>query len=473
MTQGPASPTNTCDVVILGGGIAGLAMGRELLRAGRTVAILEKGATVGGLARTYRADGFSFDLGGHRFHSNNPQVVGWLKDLMKEDLLTVQRQSHIYMEGQFVEYPIKLGQAMSVFGPVNAARIGLSYAAALLQKHGTPRSFEDWVVQRFGRKLYEIYFKPYTEKVWGIRCDELSADWAAQRISLPSLTQTVRRALIPGRTPPPTIVPSFYYPRHGYGTICGRLEEEIVDRGGTVMTAAAVDSLRFDRDEAVVRVVPQDGAPRTLRCERVVSTIPVEALLGAMTAHPEAAEAAKSFHLSYRGLILIYLGIARPQVSSDHWTYFPSPDMLVGRSHEPKNWSAAMVPGADVTSLSLEVFASHGEPAWQSPDADLVARATSELEAVGWIRPSDVVKSWVLRVPYAYPVYYLDYQDRLGRVREVLDRWPRLSLLGRTGAFRYMNADGVIEDVFRLLDELGASDGSRVRPLAVEEGRWI
>lgn len=473
MNQGSASPSNSYDVVILGGGIAGLAMGRELLRAGRSVAILEKGPTVGGLARTFRSDGFSFDLGGHRFHSNNPQVVNWLKDLMKEDLLTVKRQSHIYMGGQFVEYPIKLGQAMSVFGPMTAARIGMSYAAALLRKHEEPRSFEDWVIQRFGRKLYEIYFKPYTEKVWGIRCDELSADWAAQRISLPSLTQTVRRALIPGRTPPPTIVPSFYYPRHGYGTICGRLEDEITAKGGLVMTGSAIESLRFDRDEAVVRVVPQDGAPRTLRCERVISTIPVEALLGSMSGHPEAVDAAKNFHLAYRGLILIYLGIGRPQVSSDHWTYFPSPDMLVGRSHEPKNWSAAMVPGEKVTSLSLEVFASDGEPAWRSPDADLVARATSELEAIGWIRPGEVVKSWVLRVPYAYPVYYLDYQDQLKRVHEVLGRWPRLSLLGRTGAFRYMNADGVIEDVFRLLGELGASDGRDVRPLAVEEGRWI
>jgi protoporphyrinogen oxidase len=306
-------------------------MGRELARAGRSVAILEKGATVGGLARTYRSDGYSFDLGGHRFHSNNPQVVNWLKDLMKEELLTVQRQSHIYMEGKFVEYPIKLGQAMSVFGPVNAGKIGMSYAAALLRKHGEPVSFEEWVVQRFGRKLYEIYFKPYTEKVWGIRCDELSADWAAQRISLPSLTQTVRRALIPGRTPPPTIVPSFHYPRHGYGTICGKLEEEITALGGAILTAATLESVRFDHDESVVRVHQEGGAPRTLRCERVISTIPVEALLGSMSdGHPEAADAAKRFQLSYRGLILIYLAIGRPQVSSDHWTYFPSPDMLVG-----------------------------------------------------------------------------------------------------------------------------------------------
>lgn len=473
MNQGASSPTHTYDVVILGGGIAGLAMGRELLRAGRSVAVLEKGATVGGLARTFRRDGFSFDLGGHRFHSNNPQVVGWLKDLMREDLLTVQRQSHIYMQGTFVEYPIKLGQAMSVFGMTNAARIALSYAATLFRKHGEPRSFEDWVVQRFGRRLYEIYFKPYTEKVWGIRCDELSADWAAQRISLPSLTQTVRRALVPGRTPPPTIVPSFYYPRRGYGTICGRLEEEIASRGGVVMTGAGLESVRFDRDEAVVRLVDGDGSPRTLRCGRVISTIPVEALLGAMSTHPEAAAAAKAFHLHYRGLILIYLGIARPQISTDHWTYFPSPDMLVGRSHEPKNWSAAMVPGEDVTSLSLEVFSSHGEPAWQSHDADLIARATSELEAIGWLKPKDVVNSWVLRVPYAYPVYYLDYQDQLARVREVLSLWPRLSMLGRTGAFRYMNADGVIEDVFRVLGEIGATDGRDVAPLPVEEGRWI
>jgi protoporphyrinogen oxidase len=472
--RGTLSSPASYDVVLLGGGIAGLAMGRELLAAGRSVLIAEKGATVGGLARTYRREGYSFDLGGHRFHSNNPQVVKWLEDLMGEELLTVARRSRIHMQGKFVDYPIRLRQALSVFGPGKAMRMGLSYAATLARNHhGESRSFEDWVVQRFGRALYEIYFEPYTQKVWGIPCDQLSADWASQRISLPSLTQTLRHSLLPGRNPPPTIVPTFYYPRRGYGTISDRLESEIAEKGGTVLTSTAVETVRFDRDEAIVGLKEAGGACRSVRCGRVISTIPVETLLKALSGDPDAREMQKEFHLEYRGLILIYLALDRPQVSQDHWTYFPHPEMLIGRSHEPKNWSPAMVPGESVTSLSLEVFSSQGEPAWLAKDDELTGTAGEELERIGWIRKGEILSAWVLRVPFAYPVYYLDYRDQLGKVRALLDRFPRLSLLGRTGSFRYMNADGVIEDVFRLLRELGTGSGTDVKRLTVQEGRWV
>ena len=168
------------DYVVLGGGVAGLTIGREIARAGRSVIVVERGATVGGLARTFRRDGYSFDLGGHRFHSNNPDVVGWLKTLMGDDLLRVDRRSRIHLSGRFIDYPLRLTQATRAFGAVNAVRGGLSYLGAAVTNHRQQAvTFEDWVTRRFGRVLYEIYFKPYTEKVWGLRCDQLSADWAA------------------------------------------------------------------------------------------------------------------------------------------------------------------------------------------------------------------------------------------------------------------------------------------------------
>ncbi len=394
---------SSAEFVVLGGGIAGLTMAREIARAGRSVVLIEKGTEVGGLSRTFRRDGFSFDLGGHRFHSNNPDVVGWLRQLMGDDLLTVKRFSRICLQGRFVDYPIRLGQAVSAFGPVQAARIAASYLAALADGHsGEARSFEDWVSRRFGRALYDIYFKPYTEKVWGIPCRELSADWASQRISLPSLTQAVYRAIVPTRHPPPTIVPHFFYPRSGYGTICDRMAADIDRLGGTILTSTTLERIQFDREGAEVAVADA-GPGRTVRCRQVVSTIPLDALLASLSHDPDVAEVARTTRLAYRGLILVFLAIGRPTVSRDSWTYFPDGNLLFGRSHEPRNWSAAMVPSAGVTSLALEIFSSPGEPAWEDSDSHLVERTVADLDRVGWVRPGEVLHGWTLRVPYAYP----------------------------------------------------------------------
>jgi protoporphyrinogen oxidase len=465
--------TGSSDFVVLGGGVAGLTIAREIARAGRSVTVVERGATVGGLARTFRRDGFSFDLGGHRFHSNNPDVVSWLKALMGSDLLYVDRRSRILMQGRFIDYPIRLTQATRAFGVGQAIRGGVSYLGALATNHREQAvTFEDWVTQRFGRVLYEIYFKPYTEKVWGIRCDELSADWAAQRISVPNLAETVRDAVFPPRVSAPTAVRQFYYPRLGYGTISDRLADGIAAERQEVLTSTSLATLRFSDRDAVVDVVDDAGVARTIRCGQVISTVPLDALLTALVHEPGIAEVAAETRLTYRGIILVFLGIARPQVSPDSWTYFPSPDLVFGRSHEPKNWSAAMVPDASVTSLALEVFSSPGEPAWDGSDADLVERAVGELQAVGWLRRGEVTHSWVLRVPHAYPVHNLGYAERFATVRRALDRYPRLRLLGRTGAFAYMNVDGVVEDCFRLARALGLTRKAGVRPLVANTGRW-
>lgn len=468
-----SSLSASTEFVVLGAGVAGLTIAREIARAGRSVVVVERGATVGGLARTFRREGYSFDLGGHRFHSNNPDVVGWLKTLMGDDLLRVDRRSRIHLRGRFIDYPLRLTQATRAFGAGNAVRGGLSYLAAVATNHREQAvTFEDWVTRRFGRVLYEIYFKPYTEKVWGIRCDELSADWAAQRISVPNLADTVRGAIFPPKNPAPTAIRQFYYPRLGYGTISDRLADQITAMRQEVWTSTSLASIRFNGADAEVEVTDAVGSLRTIRCGRVISTIPLDTLLGAMAHEPGIAEVASDARLAYRGLVLIFLGLARPQVSPDSWTYFPSADLLFGRTHEPRNWSAAMVPGPGVTSLALEIFSSPGEPAWESPDADLVDRAVGELVELGWLQRGDVTHSWVLRAPNAYPVQDIGYRERLGRVRAALDRFPRLRLVGRTGAFSYMNVDGVVEDCFRLADELELDGQSGVRPLEADTARW-
>jgi len=462
------------DYVVLGAGMAGLTIAREIARAGRSVTVVERGAQVGGLARTVRRDGFAWDLGGHRFHSNNPGVVRWLEGLLGGDLLRVERRSRIYLRGRFIDYPIRLTQAIRAFGLANAVRGAASYAAAAVVNHRERAvTFEEWVTRRFGRVLYETYFKPYTEKVWGIRCHELSAEWAAQRIGVPSLLNTVRQAVSRPAVAPATAVREFRYPRSGYGAITDRLAGEIDRAGHTVLTSTTLASLRFGDGGAVVGVAGEDGARRTIDCGRVISTVPLGALLGAFAGDPDLARTAADARLDYRGIVLVLMAVDARRISPDTWTYFPESSVVFGRSHEPKHFSPAMVPRENVTSLALEVFASPGESAWTSDDRDLIARAAGDLEGIGWLREESLLHAHVVRVPFAYPVHDIGFADRLARVTGALGRYPRLSLLGRTGAFMYRNADGVIEDCFRLAAALGLRQADGVQPLPADEGRWV
>lgn len=454
-------------MIIIGGGVAGLATGLELRRRGWPVTILERAGEVGGLARTVVHDGFRFDIGGHRFHSHNPRLLRWLQDLLGDDLLRVPRRSHIYLQGQFIPYPLQFPQALSIFSPLQLGRVLGSYVVAQARGVLAPQeaaSFEEWVVRRFGRALYEIYFRPYTEKVWGIPCDRLSADWAAQRISLPSLLATVRRALWAGRRPPRTLVSEFYYPRQGFGMIPERMAEEVTRLGGEIITEATVTAVRPTGPSYVVRY-ERGGRTESVEGAHVVSTIPLGALLAALSgesANGSAKTTPAAFaSLDYRDLICLFLAVDRPRVSRDHWTYFPQPELVFGRTHEPRNWSAALAPEG-MTSLVVEIFSGRGEATWQKADETLARKAVDQLEALDFLPRGSVVEWRVLRVPNAYPLYRTGYAEELQRVRRRLQRFPRLHLVGRTGAFRYLNSDGVIEDAFALVDWMCGLSGERV-----------
>lgn len=460
--------------VIFGAGLAGLTAAQALLKKGCTVTLIEKSAQVGGLARTFEQEGFRFDLGGHRFHSNNPTVVNWLKDLLKSDLLTVPRISHIYLNGQFVDYPIQIAKAISIFSPLKAVQMALSYLMAkLVDRQRSEASFEDWVVKRYGKALYEVFFQPYTEKVWGIPCDQLSAAWAEQRIGIPSFRKMVQQAIAPAKETPATAISEFYYPRAGFGMIPQALEREILDLGGTIYTSTSLQACAPVRDGFEVTIQRPDGTGQTINADQIVSTIPLNALLKTIPAHWGSQEILQQYELEYRDLICLFVALNKPQVSQDSWTYFPLKNLIFGRTHEPKNWSNEMIPDDTYTSLAIEIFASRGEAVWEMSDDQIRDRVVEQMAEIGWIDKADLHKSWVLRVPYAYPVYRVGYEQKLAAVKDYLSQWHRLHLVGRTGSFHYMNSDGVVEDVFRFIEAAFPDTSVQVQPLATAAGRWM
>ena len=462
-------------IILLGGGVAGLATGLELVRRGRQVTVIEKGPVAGGLAQTFQyetpAGVFRFDIGGHRFHSHKPEIIGWVQDLMGADLLYVPRISRIYLSddgkagGKFVDYPLQFPGALSIFSPGQAVKILSSYAAATVRNRldgsGPDVSFEDWVVRRFGRALYEVYFEPYTEKVWGISCQDLSADWAAQRISLPSLSEAVKRAISPGAAPPATIISHFWYPRLGFGMIPDRMKREIERLGGQMLLGTGVTGVTPLESGGFAVTINDGHGSQILDADRVISSIPMNFLLACLPTESGSRQVAEDFKLRYRDIILIYLAIKTRQVSNDSWTYFPGRSLLVGRTHEPKNWSPLMAPDG-YTSLAAEVFTSQGEPTWEQADEVLVQRAVDDLTGIGFMTAGSLHQGWVKRVRFAYPVYDIGYADKVKTVRQFLAQWPNLHLVGRTGSFRYMNSDGVIEDALRMADYLTGVRGEYV-----------
>lgn len=454
------------DFIILGAGVAGLTAARELLRQGQRVTLVEKGREVGGLARTFEREGFRFDLGGHRFHSNNPSVVQWLHELVGEDLLRVPRVSHIKLNGRFVTYPIAFPNAFTAFSPLQATQLAASYVLAHLTERRRPDySFEDWIIKRFGSLMYQHFFQPYTEKVWGVPGRELAAEWAAARIGLPNLWQAVRHTLRPSATPPATAIDQFYYPRYGFGTIPQALARDIIAHGGQILTEATPDCIQPGRNGFELLGTTPAG-PFRLRARELVSTIPLDQLLGLLP------ENGPTHPLHYRGLICLFLAIQRPQISGDSWTYFPEPSLLFGRTHEPKNWSPAMVPDDNHTSLCVEIFASPGDPVWSWPDEQIRRQVVAQLAQIGWLAAEEVRHAWVVRVRHAYPRYDLGYQAHLAQVHDFLHQWPWLHLVGRTGSFRYLNSDGVVEDVFRFLAHRFPQTAVLVQPVPQQNGRW-
>ena len=437
-------------VVIMGAGPAGLTAAYELMKHDVPITIIEKDPSyVGGLARTVEHKGYRFDIGGHRFFSKNQEVEDLWTEILGPEMLTRDRLSRIYYRGRFFAYPLKAANALWNLGLVETIRCLASYARARVFPIPHPRSFEDWVRNQFGWRLYSIFFKTYTEKVWGISTTELSADWAAQRIKSLDMWLVLKSALLPHRKPShrddivTTLIDSFRYPRLGPGQMWERVADISREKGQPVIFGHAVD--RIEHDHGRVRTVvtrTASGETEEHAGTDFVSSIPIRQLIARLDPPPPEAVLKAANSLSYRDFISVALMIDRADVFPDNWIYIHDPTVLVGRIQNFKNWSPSMVPDQTKTCLGLEYFCFEGDGLWTSDDAALVALATKELAQLGVCSTDQVFDGVVVRQPKAYPVYDDAYQSHVDVVREYLSsQLSNLHLVGRNGMHKYNNQD--------------------------------
>ncbi len=435
-------------VVILGGGLAGLSAGQALAAAGRSVAVFERDARVGGLARTLEHRGQRFDLGGHRLLTDSARVCALVGEVVQEPLLQVPRSSKILLRGRYVDYPLRPINALKGFGTLATLRALAGYVAAQFAHRARPRALEtleDWVVRHYGRPLFELFFKPYSEKVWGLKCTQISADWVAQRIQGLTLGAAIRRALWrPADAGPRTLTHEFLYPARGIGSIAEGLRAAILARRGRVATQALVTRLvhRAGRIEHVV--VRQGERSESCRATEFISSLPLPALARMLSPAPPPAVLAAAARLNYRDLLLVAVRISRERVTDQTWIYVPGDEYAFGRLHEPKNWSRQMG-AAGETLLVAEHFCSRNDALWQSGDETLVGGCIDELVRLGLIARSEALDGVVVRVPCAYPAFEVGYAQASAVISDYLARFANLQAIGRTGAFRYFNMDHAIE----------------------------
>ncbi|MCA8949499.1 MAG: FAD-dependent oxidoreductase, partial [Planctomycetes bacterium] len=454
-------PVTAREVLVLGGGPAGLSTAALLRRRGRDVLAVERDAAVGGLCRTIRDGGFRFDLGGHRFYSKNADVHAFFADVIGDDLIEVGRRSSIHFRSRYIDYPIKPWNALRHVGPFTAARIGLDLARlSLPRRPRPPRSLEDWMRQHYGRTLYETFFKVYAEKVWGLRADAIDAGLAAQRVKGLDLWATLKNAVFRRTTSAvESMVERFHYPRFGYGQFCDNLAAELLPSGSV---ACATEPVRIRHDGARVLEVELrgPGGGGTIRPEQLVSSIPVTSLLRLLEPAPPLEVQRAAAGLGFRAVVFVAVFVDRPSVRPESWIYFPSPQISFGRVTEPRNWSSDMAP-AGQTSIIAEHFCNAGDATWQADDAVLAERTITDLDQrLGLLRRKEVLGTKVVRAAAAYPRMDTGHRDRLAVIEAWLDRLDNLQAVGRSGMYRYHNTDHVIETAFACVDRLsgGAAD---------------
>lgn len=436
-----ANSLNTAQTIIIGGGPAGLTAAYELTRRGQRPLLLEKLDKVGGIARTENYKGYHFDMGGHRFYTKQPEVQAFWEEILGDDFLERPRLSRIYYNQKYFNYPLKPLNALLGLGPLEGVLIGLSYLRWHLFPYREEKTFEQWVTNRFGKRLFETFFKSYTEKVWGIPCSELSAEWAAQRIKDLSLKTAVLTMFFKPQDTIKTLIESFHYPRQGPGMLWTAVKDRVEQRGGSVQLNSGVVSISRKGNRITDVTVERNGRCQTLTGDSFISSMPITQFLHWLNPPPPPHVLDAAHQLSYRDFLTVCLIINQKELFPDNWIYIHDPTVQVGRIQNFKNWSPDMVPDAQTTSLGLEYFCNEGDALWTMSDADLVALARREIAQIGIAAAADVLDGCVFRVEKTYPVYDADYADCLDVIKSYINSLENFQTIGRNGLHRYNNQD--------------------------------
>ena len=435
------------EALVIGAGPAGLTAAYKLSKFDVQSTILEADIVVGGISRTINHFGYRFDIGGHRFFSKIPLINELWRDMLGEEFLLRPRLSRIHYDGHFFNYPLKLTNALAGLGIVEAALVGLSYAKAMLAPSLPETTFEQWVSNRFGQRLYEIFFKTYTEKVWGMPCTEISAEWAAQRIKNMSLIEVLRNTFgANGRSKDGQVITSlieqFNYPRFGPGMMWERFESSLRDHGIETIFDRRVEKIWHNKRRVeCIGARSCTGEMVKLSADQFISSMPLRNLIESLDPAPPDEVLRAAAQLRYRDFITVVLIVNRENVFPDNWIYIHSPEVKMGRIQNYKNWSPDMVPDLSKTSLGLEYFAYENDEMWSWPDKKLIELGIKECVQLGFIEPNEVLDSTVVKMKKAYPIYDQGRTDNVAILKNYLDGMENLQTIGRNGQHRYNNMD--------------------------------
>lgn len=460
---------NSVGYAVLGAGPAGLTAADALARQGVPGIVFEADDQVGGIAKTVERDGYRFDLGGHRFFTKVPWIQRFWEDLLGAELLVRPRLSRIYFDGGFFAYPLRAEDVVRRLGLLETVRCTLSYAGARLHRNKTePDTFEDWVTARFGRRLYDTFFRTYTEKVWGIPGSEIRSQWAVQRIKNLSFWSALTSALRLGGRNVTSLIEQFHYPRLGPGQMWESLAGRVEARG--VPIALGHRCVAVHHDGAVVTSVVVEGpdGSRSDPVDGVLSSIPLPELVTSLRPAPPAHVLEAARRLRYRDLMVVAVMTSDPEPFPDNWIYLHDPGIRAGRVQNFGAWSPDMTPPG-TTCLGAEYFCFEGDELWSLSEGDAIAMAVDELSRIGLVDPNRVIGGAQVHVPRAYPVYDRGYEEAVATLRSYLEGFENLQTFGRNGLHRYNNQDHSMVTAIMAVENLLVGSGRDVWAVNTED----
>ena len=430
--------------IIIGSGPAGMGCAYNLAEKGKAFLLIDENHQAGGLCRTIDFKGYLFDIGGHRFLTRSREVEELWHKILAGDLLRVKRLSRICYRKRFFKYPLSFSDTLWNLGLVESGLCFLDYLRYKFFPSADNSTFEGWIINNFGRRLYNIFFKTYTEKVWAVACRDLSADWAKERIRGLSLKVAIKNSL-PGKkkSAPKTLSEEFLYPKVGPGEFYSGLQKACLARGGKFRFDTKVVRIRHDGREvlAVETEATLTGEKTMVEADYLFSSMPLPDIIRILEPRPPEYVARAASQLKFRGLITVNVIMDKEDIFPDQWIYVHSPEVRLGRIQNFKNWSPAMVPDAKKTSLGLEYFCTQGDELWQKDDINMINFALNELEKIGIVNRRYLIDAFVVRQPNAYPFYSMGYLKNVNLILDYLSGFCNLQTIGRSGLFRYDNSD--------------------------------